>query len=564
MPSSRSVHRPDRRRLNEDLDCPERAALLRRRPDVTSSAVPSALPDEQHLRRPRRPRVAQRLGQGVAALLAAGVLVVSVGGYAVVEWFNGSIARVHLSLGPNRPAEAPTGSQNWLLVGTDAGRPNVPGERSDTTILTHLDANGTTTNVSFPRDTLVTIPAYTDAKRIHHPAHKDKFNAAIMLGGPSLLVTTVEDMTHIRIDHYVSVNLEGFKQISDAVDGVEVCILHSDLVQTYTENGITHVSTNIDDSFSGFKGVDGTQKVVGDQALAFVRQRHGLPDSDLSRIKRQQQFLGSVFRTATKVNLLFNPIAVTRLVEAFANALTLDEKTSLTDLEKLGLRLRGVDPSKVSFETIPTRGLAASDTALGTIDNSNPNVPTLTPTGQAQSVGSVLILDQNGFDSMIDALKDDAPTATSTATLPPSASLPSGAGPVTVAPNQILVNVENGAGVNGLASRVTTALSGQGFQTGTPGPADGTTYVKSEILYAPKDKVSAYTVAAAVPGSILKEDTSATNGIVLIVGANYTTVRPVTLGKGVATPTPASPVTPNASPTPSTDTAASASNRCTY
>ena len=513
--------------------------------------------------RARSQGLAQRLAQGLAALLAALVLVVSVGGYAVVEWFNGSIARVHLSLGRNRPAEAPAGSQNWLLVGTDAGRPNVPGERSDTTILTHLDANGTTTNVSFPRDTLVTIPAYTDAKRIRHPAHKDKFNAAIMLGGPSLLVTTVEDMTHIRIDHYVSVNLEGFKQISDALDGVEVCILHSDLVQTYTENGITHVSTNIDDSFSGFKGVDGTQKVVGDQALAFVRQRHGLPDSDLSRIKRQQQFLGSVFRTATKVNLLFNPIAVTRLVEAFKNALTLDEQTSLTDLEKLGLRLRGVDPSKVSFETIPTRGLAASDTALGTIDNSNPNVPTLTPTGQALSVGSVLILDQSEFDTMIDALKDDAPTATSTPAVSPSTSRSSGAGPVTVAPNQILVNVENGAGVNGLASRVTIALSGLGFKTGTPGPADATTYVKTEIRYAPKEKNSAYTVAAAIPGSILKADTAATNGIVLIVGANYTSALPVTIGQDAGSP-PSPSAPPTVSSTPPTDTAASETNRCTY
>jgi LCP family protein required for cell wall assembly len=490
------------------------------------------------------------------------VLIVSIGGYAVVQWFNGSVARVHLDLGGKRPPKAPSGSQNWLLVGTDAGRPNVPGERSDTTILTHLDANGTTTNVSFPRDTLVTIPAYVDAQHVHHPAHKDKFNAAITLGGPSLLVETVQDMTNIRIDHYVSINLEGFKKISEALDGVEVCIRYSPLVQTYSEKGITHISTNIDDSFSGFKGVDGPQKVVGDQALAFVRQRHGLPDSDLSRIERQQQFLGSVFRTATKGKLLFNPVAVTRLLEAVHGSLTLDDGTSLSDLEKLGQRLRGVDPSKVAFETIPTRSLAATDTELGTIDSSNPNVPELTPNGQSESVGSVQLLDQAGFNTMLAKLKG-ASAAGPTHAHPP-ATAPS-ATPLTVPPAQIRVTVENGVGVNGLAGRVTSALAQDGFRTGVPGPAYSTGYAKSEIHYRPDDKGAALTVAAAVPGSILKPDTSVTDGVILIAGANFSRVLPLS---GATQ----QPISPSASPRSSAGTspspvgvsAASEGNRCTY
>ena len=106
---------------------------------------------------------------------------------------------------------------------------------------------------------------------------------------------------------------------------------------------------------------------MGDQALAFVRQRHGLPDGDIDRIKRQQQFLGSVFRTATSNRFLFNPAAVLRLLSAIKGALTLDQDTSLTDLEKLGIRLRGLDPSKVTFETIPQRGLEYTDTNLGQV-----------------------------------------------------------------------------------------------------------------------------------------------------------------------------------------------------
>ncbi len=121
----------------------------------------------------------------LAAALSMIILLGSVGGFAVVTWFNGSIARVHLSLGPDRPANAPKGSENWLLVGTDSGEGtngeygDRSGQRSDTTILVHLDADGTTTNISFPRDTLVTIPAYLDGAKRQMPAHKEKFNAAI-------------------------------------------------------------------------------------------------------------------------------------------------------------------------------------------------------------------------------------------------------------------------------------------------------------------------------------------------------------------------------------------------
>jgi LCP family protein required for cell wall assembly len=502
----------------------------------------------------------------VAGLLSILILAVSVGGYVVVTWFDGSIARVHLNLGQDRPVSAAAGSQNWLLVGTDsrAGSSgqfgNVPGERSDTTILAHLDADGTTTNVSFPRDTLVTVPAYRNGKGQIVPAHKDKFNSAILDGGPSLLVRTVEALVNIRIDHYVSVDLEGFSKISKALNGVPVCILASDHTEIGPDGGII---TNISDGYSGFHGKVGDQTVVGDQATAFVRQRHGLPDpGDLSRIKRQQQFLGSVFRTATRVNLLFNPLAITRLLAAIKDALTLDQQTSLTDLEKLGLRLRGVDPAKIIFETIPTRGITTADTDLGTLTG-DPNAPSLTPTGQTKDVGNVLLLDRDGFDAMIAKLKGETAPVSAGAPNPPSPTVAI----VTLQPSGVLVTVEDGVGRAGLASHVTQALGKEGFRTGAPGPADRTGYTKTEVLYARGNQDAANTVAAAVPGAVLKEDPSATSGVVLIVGSNYTTVLPVTAsGSTTATPTAAPAPSPTASASPAAPvvTAASASNRCTY
>jgi len=91
------------------------------------------------------------------------VLVVSVGGYVIVTWFDGTIIRLPLSLGSG----SGSGVSNWLLVGTDSragtgneygGSTAVAGQRSDTTILAHLAKDGTTTTVSIPRDTYVQIP----------------------------------------------------------------------------------------------------------------------------------------------------------------------------------------------------------------------------------------------------------------------------------------------------------------------------------------------------------------------------------------------------------------------
>ncbi len=522
----------------------------------------SVLPPELDPRGPRRPprrrTPTRRFANLIAIAASMFVLLASVGGFVVVKWFDGSIARIHLNLGQNRPAGT-DGAQNWLLVGTDSGAGangeygDRAGQRSDTTILSHLDADGTTTNVSFPRDTLVTIPEYTDAQGEQHPAHKDKFNAAISLGGPSLLVRTVEEMTGLRVDHYVAVDLVGFKNISSALNGVEVCILHSDYHDPTDYN-----ITNINDGYSGFHGHDGVQKVAGESALAFVRQRHGLPNGDIDRIKRQQQFLGSVFRTAFKVNLLLQPDKVLNLLSAIKDSLTLDEGTSLTDLENLAIRLRGVDPSKVSFETIPQRGLQFSDTDLGDVvpyNNLPGGIPTLVPKGQTANVGSVQVLDQQAFNVMIAKLKDE-PAPKPSASAKPKPKVIN----VTLPPSQVLVTVQNGVGRNHLATEVTQALAGQGFRTGSPAAADNIHYQTSEVHYAPGSEDAARTVAAAIPGSIVKEDASATDGVVLIVGANYTQVNPVHVGTQTQAPTPA----PTATTAPPPVTAASADNRCTY
>ena len=508
----------------------------------------------------RRP--GRRLFNLVALTLSLGILVLSFGGYIVVRWFDGSIARVHLNLGQDRPEAASKGSENWLLVGTDSSTTDNYGERSglrsDTTILAHLDADGTTTNISFPRDTLVTIPEYTDPEtKVTKPEHKDKFNSAISEGGPSLLIRTVEKLTNVRVDHYVAVNLDGFAAISKALNGVEVCILPSTYKETGPDGGTI---TNISDGFSGFYGRVGKQTVAGESAVAFVRQRHGLPGGDIDRIARQQQFLGSVFRTATQTKVLFNPVAVTRLLGAIKDSLTLDDSTSLQDLEKLAFRLKGVDPSKVTFETIPQRQLQPTDTDLGRVENT-PQGLQLWPTGQTDSVGAVQILETEPFNAMIAKIQDKpAPAASSSAKVQatPTTAAPK---PLTVAPDQILVTVENGTTRSGLAGTVTAALKRGGFQTGPAGNADSRAYSQTVVRYESTDLEKARTVQAALPGSALKEDASVAGGIAVTLGTGYSYVQPVTIGSTSGAIAP--PAAPAPAPTSTAPPVTAQSNTCT-
>jgi LCP family protein required for cell wall assembly len=496
----------------------------------------------------------------IALSVAFVVMLVSVGGYVVVQWFDGSIARIHLNLGQNRPASAAKGSENWLLVGTDSrdgsggAFGDAPGERSDTTILAHLDADGTTTNVSIPRDTLVTIPDYTDPKGEKIPAHKAKFNSAISEGGASLLVQTIEKLTNVRVDHYVSVDLEGFAKISNALNGVQVCIKQAPA--GYAEDG--GALTNINDGYSGFHGKYGEQTVTGNQAVAFVRQRHGLPGSDFARIQRQQQFLGSVFRKATQANLLLNPIKVASLLAAIKDSLTLDQNTSINDLEKLAIHLRGVAANQLVFDTLPTRGITLSDTDLGQLSGS-PNAPSLIPNGQTQDVGNVLVVEPAPFAALIAKLKDEK--APPPAKVAPAPKVPT----VSVAPSNVFVTVQNGVGRSGLAGTVVAAMRMDGFQTASPHSADHTGYPISLVRYAPGNREAAVTVQAAIPGSQLKEDATVSNGIILTLGNNYTEVKAVQV-KGQAAPVVSTPATPTAAPTTAAPvvTAASADNRCTY
>jgi len=520
--------------------------------------LPPELDPRGHHPAPAPPARIGRLAQLLVGALSALILVVSVGGYVVVRWFDGTIARLHLDLSTGTTAA--DGTSNWLLVGTDSragtgseyGGKAVAGQRSDTTILAHVDKDGTTTMVSIPRDTLVTIPAYQDSAGKKHPAEKNKFNHAIEVGGPSLLVSTVKSLTGITVDHYVSVDLAGFKRVTDAVGGVNVCLLKSTAPPDVEPNdaGTGYVtSTNTNDPFSGWHGGPGNLHLNGDQALAFVRQRHGLPEGDLNRIQRQQQFLGSVFRSATGTGTLFNPARVASLLFSVRDALSLDDGTTSSDLEALAERLKGTAASKVVFTTLPVRGLQPTDPGAFTANNLL----------QLPNVGSVEVYDQKAVDAFLAPLRGQKSSPS------PSAALPT-APVVAVAPSAISVQVHNGTSRSGLARSVSTGLAQLHF-TSSIG-ADAPALATSEVRYAPADQKRADTVMAAVPGSVQRVGASLTPGaVVLVLGDNYAGLQTVRVQGGASAAAPSGPAvvapTPVPTPTPPPVTADSASNRCT-
>jgi LCP family protein required for cell wall assembly len=344
----------------------------------------------------------------ICGALALVVLGLSLSGWLGLRYYDGKVTHVALSFpaSSNRPRSAGGGTENILIVGSDsraggnAGFGAVAGQRSDTTILAHLDANGTTTLVSFPRDLWVTIPAHRSTGGQQVGDQKSKLNAAFSYGGPSLLVRTIEDLTNIRIDHYLQIDFAGFQRMTDAVDGVDVCVLPSSYREYVAEDG--KYSTNTNDPMSGFLGGPGVVHVNGAQGLAFVRQRHGLATGDIARIARQQQFIGAIFRKASSSGVLTNPAKLVSLLDAATSALTLDNGTSLSDLGRLAVRLRSLDSGGVRFATVPA-----------------------TPGERARQ--SVLLADPTELAAFLSRLTHGAaPTPGPTASGPRSASAPTG------------------------------------------------------------------------------------------------------------------------------------------
>jgi LCP family protein required for cell wall assembly len=324
-------------------------------------------------------------------------------------------------LGTDRPS-APTGqiaagALNILVMGSDSRAGNnsfIGGEadqgRSDTTILLHLAGDHrSAVAVSIPRDTMVDMPACigTAGERIGGGVRQ--FNDAYSLGGPACTTRVVEQITKIRIDHFVVVDFAGFKNMVNALGSVEVCL-----------------PKPVDDAKARLHLPAGRSRVNGDVALAYVRERYALGDgSDLGRIGRQQDFIASVLQQVTSGDTLTNPARLYSFLSAATSSLTMDpELSSLPTMIGLAQTLRQIGLHEIKFVTAPTGEypadrnrlelLPAADDLWGalrqdaTLNLTNPGTATKAAgrggavgakTGPASSAGKLPTADVQGRDA---------------------------------------------------------------------------------------------------------------------------------------------------------------------
>jgi LCP family protein required for cell wall assembly len=296
-------------------------------------------------RGPRGPRWSTRRKIGYTALgLVVVLLVVSVSTYF---WADSRVRReVDLSKVEDRP---PTGKgTNYLIVGSDSREGltaaeekalhtgSDSGQRTDSMMILHTGDNGTTM-MSLPRDSYVTIPAFT-GQQTHkrYAASTHKLNRAYADGGPELLTRTVEYNTGIHIDHYAEIGFSGFVNLVDALGGVNMCI-----------------DKAVKDTASGLDLKAGCQKLNGKESLAYVRERHQEADQDLGRMRNQQKFLSTLAHQAASPSTVLNPFKLYPVIGSGLDTLIVDKKMSLLDLTQMFWAMKGVTGGSGNSITVP-------------------------------------------------------------------------------------------------------------------------------------------------------------------------------------------------------------------
>lgn len=488
-------------------------------------------------RRPRRPRWLRVL-RLVASIVAVVVVMAAGGGYLLYRHYNGQITRVGIRFaeppgggsasGHAEPPAAADGSQNVLLMGSDSrdfaggqaynvapgSAAYVTGQRSDVVMLLHVPAgHAKATVISFPRDSWVQIPAYTDAKGVTHRAVSAKLNAAFALGGAPLLVATIEELTGLHVDHFASVNFPGFQGMVDSLGGLDVCI-----------------GTSRHDKNSGDFLTAGEQHIDGTQALALVRDRESFPNQDLGRIKDQEYFLSVMLHKVLSTGTLTNPFKLNDFLDAATKSLTVDTGFSLGDMRSLASRFAHLGTADVSFATVP-------------VANANYRVTSSVYGGQMQSA---VELDAAGSAQFYASLSSPNPSqSTSQSTSSSTADVASSAAPA----SEIVVNVENATAIAGLARHVADQLAADGIHVLAVANAPSGTPPITAVVYPPSELLAARALQSRVSGAALEPGDASANALTLVVGDDYHGLT----GTSSAAASPDTRVTTSASPISASD-----------
>jgi LCP family protein required for cell wall assembly len=388
------------------------------------------------------------------------------------------------------------GAQNILLLGSQTRKgqgkgfgsnPSLNTSNSDNLLLVHLDPTHThALIVSIPRDTVVYEPGCKARPSIGvgiwGPYQAAIIDGAMNIGGPSCAVKTVRDLTGVKLDHFVMFDFNSFRAMVDAIGGVEVCVPRG----------------GYRDRWSGLHLSGGKHLLTYNQALAYVRTRHGVSaqgdvGGDLPRIELQQAFISSVIQKVNSQGLLSNSLQLLKIADTATKALTVDQGlNSVSKLLGLAKSLIHLSAKHVTLLTMPT-----------VPDPAQPG--RLLPEQPQSDVIFQLMLGGQGWRH----------------------GLP------TLPPGKVQVKVLNGTGVGGLAGRTAARLRKLGYDVvgvANAVPATTTTVTYSGIVQAE----SAYTLmtalkAAPAAQNLLAEPApqAGTAGpVTLTLGSDFAGVKP--------------------------------------
>lgn len=241
------------------------------------------------------------------------------------------VGNEHLTHTTALPAGADTPGTTYLIAGSDKRSADgindgAEGQRSDSILLLQVPTSGTTSLISIPRDSWVEIPGHGEGK----------INSSYSQGGPALLIQTVEQLTGMKVDHYIEVSMGSVAQLTDAVGGINLCY-----------------DRDVNDPYSGMVWQAGCHNVDGRTALAFSRMRYSDPLGDLGRTARQRQVISKIIGQAASKETFLSPRRQKELVIAGASNLTTDPDTDVIDIGRAALGMREAMSAKGVMGTPP-------------------------------------------------------------------------------------------------------------------------------------------------------------------------------------------------------------------
>jgi polyisoprenyl-teichoic acid--peptidoglycan teichoic acid transferase len=426
----------------------------------------------------RRLRLARQIAV-VAAILF--VLVVAAGAFAVWRYTTGvdeDMSKALVKLDPKgqvaaalTPApSAPSEPFYMLILGADM-RPGDTMANSDTLILARIDPQSKRIAlISIPRDTRAEIPGHGT----------QKINAAMIYGGPSLVIQTVHDLTGLPISHFVEVNFPGFKEMVDAIGGVYVDVP----TRIYDPKAANH-------DFTAELINPGYQKLDGKHALTFVRSRH-YAMADYTRMKNQQTFIKALIKQTLQIGNVFKINAIT---QAMVKNVTTDMKLGQV-LDLVGT-FKDMDPKSVEAVTMPSKPEMVDGIDYVVLDDSKMHdLIARLAAGQA-------------IDKSVEASSSAVAAAAAAADV--------------VDPGTVTLTVRNGAGGQGVASSAAAKLKNAGFSVSEVGNAARFVYPETLVIFK-NDQAAAEAVQSALGyGTLVKSNGrySFKTTVLVVVGKDW-------------------------------------------